>query len=379
MSESLNIFNPLGAVENPRSVNTDLYKVSFKDGKNGIYTAKVRFVPWVNNPARCIVDKQVCWVKDPVSNRAMYVDDPRSIGEYSPVTDMFFKLYNTKVGMFIDYAKKNLSSKLQYASLVQIIEDEQHPELVGQIKVFIYGKKIWQKIYDQEHLPNVPPVNPFHPIDGKVFYIRCVEQSGFNNFDQSMFLDKGNTSSAMYIPTMDGSNWEQVTNSTDQNRVVEYLRMASPDLSKYEYQPWTQEQTNFVNEALQQANIFFNSGTNQTNMSVLKGGGMQGDMQYVPQPSFPGAVMPQPNTATSQPIQSIPPMSQPAIPQNNSSGGFSIGSIPSSGITPGAMPPQPQQGITGVKLPPSMNQPQPQTQQQTGSIGGNLDDILNSI
>ena len=386
MSENTNIFNPMGAVETTRSANTDLYKVSFKDGKNSIYTATVRFIPWVNNPARCIVDKQVSWVKDPINNRGMYIDDPRSIGEYSPVTDMFFKLYNTKIDAFVDYAKRNLSSKHQYASLVQIINDEQHPELNGQIKVFIYGKKIWQKIYDQEHLPGVPPVNPFHPIEGRFFYIRCVEQSGFNNFDQSMFLDKGNSSSAMLIPNEDGTAMVQIDETTDQNRVIEYLKSASPDLSKYEYQPWTEEQAKFIDNALQQANAFFNGGTPQTNMAVLNGG-----MQSVAQPSFPGVNMPQSNTGVpaSQPMgHSVPQMpqmpqvpqsSQPVPPSNNSFGNFTIGSIPSSGGTPGAIPQPKNPGVSGVIIPPTINKPpQPQIQ-QGGSIGGNLDDILNNI
>lgn len=404
MSENTNIFNPTGAIETPRLTNTDLYKVSYKEGKNGIYTATVKFIVNVNNPARCIVDKQVSWVKDPVANRGMYVDDPRSIGEYSPVTDMFFKFFNTKIDAFVDYAKKNLSSKLQYASLVQIINDEQHPELNGQIKVFIYGKKIWQKIYDQEHLPGVPPVNPFHPIEGRYFYIRCVEQSGFNNFDQSMFLDKGNTSSAMWMPNLDGTAMVQIDETTDQNRIVEYLRSVSPDLSKYEYQPWTEEQAKFVDTALQQANAYLNGGTLQTNMAVLNGG-----MQTVAQPSFPGVGMPQANPGMQPgmgmpqqmgqpmpqqmptPQMPTPQMPQPAAPANNSFAGFSIGSVPSTGATPGAMPapstmpnpgmPAPQMpapGISGVNLPPTMNQSQTQPQ-QTGSIGGNIDDILNSI
>ena len=176
---SNSIFAPIGAMDSPRNIsNTDIYKVSHKDGKNGIYQSIVRFIPWVKNPARCIVDKQVSWVKNPVSGKGMYIDDPRSIGEFSPVTDMFFQFYNTKSDQFIDFAKKNLSSKLQYASLVQIIKDDQHPELVGQIKVFVYGKKIWQMLYDEEHPTDgvTMPNNPFHPIDGRHFFIKCCEK-----------------------------------------------------------------------------------------------------------------------------------------------------------------------------------------------------------
>lgn len=377
MAENTNIFNPTGAVNAPRTGNTDLYKVSFKEGKNGIYTSTIRFLPWVNDPAHCIIDKQVTWLKNPVTGKGMYVDDPRSIGEYSPVTDMFFKLYNTKIDKYVQFAKENLSSKLQYASLVQIINDEQHPELNGQIKIFIYGKKIWQKIYDQEHLPGIQPVNPFHPIEGKYFYIRCVDQSGFNNFDQSMFLDKGNGSSAMWIPNPQGGPMFQIDENTDQNLVIDYLKTASPDLSKYEYQPWTPEQAKFVDEVLQIANEFATNGTIQTNMSVLGGA----NMQPVAQPTFPGVPGQQPAAPQPQMPQMPQTAQAPTTPANNSFGGFTIGSVPSAGNTPGTMTPNPAgPGISGVTLPPTMGpQQNPAAPVGGGSIGGNIDDILNNI
>ena len=376
---SNSIFAPIGAMDSPRNIsNTDIYKVSHKDGKNGIYQSIVRFIPWVKNPARCIVDKQVSWVKNPVSGKGMYIDDPRSIGEFSPVTDMFFQFYNTKSDQFIDFAKKNLSSKLQYASLVQIIKDDQHPELVGQIKVFVYGKKIWQMLYDEEHPTDgvTMPNNPFHPIDGRHFFIKCCEKSGFNNFDQCKFLQRdNNTSSAMWIPGADGM-WHPIDVNTDQNLVVEYLQTNSPDLSKYDYQPWTEEQAKFVDEVLQISRNYLQTGTIPTNMATLNGI----NMQPVAQPQFPGVSMP-----VNQGAQNIPSaqgMSQIQIPTNNASqqannsfGGFTIGSMPTNGMPVNAG----QSGISGVPMPPVLNIQSAQAAPTSGSIGGNIDDILNNI
>lgn len=378
-----NIFNPTGAVDAPRAVNTDLYKVSYKDSKSGVYTTTIRFIPWVQNPARCIVDKQVSWVKNELTGKGMYVDDPRSIGEFSPVTDMFFKLYNTKVDRFVNYAKQNLSSKTQYASLVQIINDEQHPELNGQIKVFVYGRTIWQKIYDQEHLPGIPPVNPFHPLEGRYFYIRCVEKSGFNNFDQSVFIDYS-PSNAMWMPGPDGQ-MHQIDATTDQNAVVEYLRANSPDLSKYEYQPWTAEQAKFVDEAVQMANQLLTGGTIQTNMSALAGVNAQPATQaMMPGVGMVGTPAGAPQGQPMQPAAQMPQMpamgATPQQPANNSYGGFSIGSVPSTGTTPmNPMPNPAGPGISGVTLPPNMGSQPAAPVQQGGSIGGNIDDVLNNL
>ena len=397
------IFAPVGAVDSPRNVtNTDIYKVSYKDGKNNIYQATIRFIPWVKNPARCIVDKQVSWVKNPTNGKGMYIDDPRSVGEFSPVTDMFFQFYNTKSDQFIDFAKKNLSSKLQYASLVQIIRDDQHPELQGQIKVFIYGKKIWQMLYDEEHPTDgvTTPTNPFHPIDGRYFFIKCCEKSGFNNFDQCKFLPRENgATSAMYLPGADGM-MHPIDANTDQNLVVEYLQTNSPDLSKYEYQPWTEEQAKFVDEVLQISRNYLQTGTIPTNMATLSGV----NMQPVAQPQFPGVSMPvnqgmmtPPPVAQGMPqMPQMPGMAVPAQPAqmpqmpaptmappqqaNNSFGGFTIGSVPNANAPVNSGQPMAQPGINGMTMPPVMNpQPQQQAAPAGGSIGGNIDDILNNI
>ena len=91
------LFNPqAGVAEAPQSVrNTDEYKVSFKDGKGGIYESVIRFVPWYANPEKSIIAKTVSYVKNPITQQGVYVDDPRTVGSFSPIIDMFFKFYNS--------------------------------------------------------------------------------------------------------------------------------------------------------------------------------------------------------------------------------------------------------------------------------------------
>lgn len=362
------LFNPKGAENSPVKTNSELYKVNYKEGKGNVYTSVVRFIPWVTDPSKCIIEKQVSYVKNPVTKQAMYIDDPRSIGEFSPVTDMFFKFYNTKNDTFVKYGKENLSSKLQYASLVQIIKDDQHPELVGQIKVFIYGKKLWQKLYDEEHPPVGTGVNPFHPINGKFFLIHCCEQSGFNNYDQSKFFDNGGNN-GMFIPV--GDRMEQITENTDQNLIVEYLRTVSPDLGKYSYQPWTQEQAKFIEDCLLMATNYLNTGTLPTNMAVANGGA---NMQTVTQPVFPGATMQQPMQPVTNPMMPVNAV-QPAAPMS----GFNLGGMPVGGVqqNPGTVT---EPSVSGINLPPTIGmQPTNSAPVNGGSIGGNIDDILKNI
>lgn len=377
MSEVTSIFNP-GSVEAPAvKANSEIYKVNYKEGKGNIYNAVIRFIPWVTDPSKLYFEKQVSYVKKPMTSQGIYVDDPRSIGEFSPVSDMFFKFYNTKNDAFIKYAREHLSSKQQYASLVQIIKDEQHPELQGQIKVFIYGTKVWQKIYDEQHPPVGVGVNPFHPINGKFFYIHCCEKSGFNNYDQCKFFDN-NGNNGMYIAV--GDRMEQVNANTDQNAVVEYLKVNSPDLSKYGYQPWTQEQAKFVEEVLQMSAAYLNTGTLPSNTAVVNGAA---NMQQVAQPTFPGIQQPAAQPSTPQ----MPQMNMGSTPAPSAMSGFNIGGMPAMntgmpaanpGLNPGIGVTEP--GISGINMPPTIGieNPAPSTP-ATGSIGGNIDDILSNI
>jgi hypothetical protein len=393
MSDLASIFNPAGAQAAPAKTNTELYKVSYKDGKNNIYGALIRFLPWVNDPSKCIIEKQVSWVKNPLTQEGKYIDDPRSIGEFSPVSDMFFKFYNTKNDTFIDYAKKNLSAKTQYASLVQIIQDEQHPDLNGQIKVFVYGKTIWQFLYNEEHPVIGTGSNPFHPITGRFFYIYCTEKSGFNNFDQCKFIDNTGNINGMYIPKLDGSGMEQATAETDPNRIIEYLKVNSPDLSKYEFQPWTQDQAKFVEDVIQISATYLQTGNLPSNLGTLNGVNMQPRQQATfpganmqPQMGMPQMGMPQmgmPQMGMPQQPQMGMPQPQPqpqSQPQPQPMSGFNIGGMPGIGVQPN---PQPQQGatnpgISGINLPPTMSEGK-ESAPTTGSIGGNIEDILKNI
>jgi hypothetical protein len=91
--DSNKLFSPVGATKEEKT-NTEQYKVSFKEGKNGVYRSVIRFIPNFADPSKSTMIKSVSWVKNPITQKGMYVDDPRSVGQPSPVTDMYFNLYN---------------------------------------------------------------------------------------------------------------------------------------------------------------------------------------------------------------------------------------------------------------------------------------------
>lgn len=394
MSNFQNLFNPK-TIEAPVTKNSDEYSVSFKEGKGGVYKSIVRFIPYYANPDKNIMKKITTYVTDPISGRGMLVDDPRTVGKFSPCTDMFFKFFNTKIDAFVQYGKKTFSTRTQYASLIQIIQDEQHPELVGQIKVLKYGQKIWDKIYAEEHPQIGEGINPFNPIYGRYFCITCIEKSGFNNYDQSTFLDNKNAAgqnlNGMWYKNPATNSFEVVTANTDQQAVFDYLASNSPDLSVYDYHPWTAEQEQFVNNVLSMSAEYLQTGKLQQNMATVNTA-QPGGFASNPNPVFPGATLAAPATPATPATPAMPAMPQtpagqmfnPAptapmptpTPQAPAMSGLSIGNT-SIGETPAVNPGQ--QMVQGVDIP--QVEPSVVTPGISGmpSLGANIDSILQNI
>ena len=385
------LFNPQAAVvESPQAVrNTDEYKVSFKDGKGGIYESIIRFVPWYADPDKSIIAKTVSYVKNPITQQGVYVDDPRTVGSFSPIIDMFFKFYNSGNAVFQDFGKKHLSSKTQYAALVQIIKDDQHPDLVGKIKVFKFGQKLYDKINAEMHPAMGQGVLPYHPIYGRYFYLKCTSQSGFNNFDQSYFFDNKNAQNQIlpmgvwYMNPATGK-MDICTEQTDQQAFADYLATNSPDLSRYEYNPWTSEQEKHINDALKIMADYMQTGSLQSNLQTLNTPSAPvAGMTVNSAPAFPGATMPAPAHAAPVAPTGLPQVPQGAAPSPAaptpapSMGTFSMGA--NLGGTP--VPASPAAGvISGVDIPTVEPATAPSAGVTTlgGSIG-NIDDVIANL
>ena len=382
MSTNLkDLFNPGSIVSATTSFNSDEYGVSYKEGKGGIYTSVIRFIPYVANPSKSLITKYVSYVKNPITNQAIYVDDPRSIGQKSPILDMFFNCWGTNNAQIRDFAKQHISTKQQYVSLIQIIQDEQHPELVGKIMVFKFGKKIFDKLEAEQKGIMGNGINPFHPITGRYFLIKCISQSGFNNFDQSMFFDpKGADgrpvpSGFWYLPDPSKPKaFAPVTEESDQQAVADFLKANSPDLSTYDYTQWSAQDDKFINETLVIVANYLEKGTLQSNLQTVNTTAPAG-LQTNPNPVFPGA-QPQPAPAPI-PTPATPqamPQAAPASPINIS--GLQFGSPSLNETVPMSQPEITAPSISGIEIP---NVGSVEDIPAAPGIGGNLDDIISQL
>ena len=220
------------------------YNPSSEKGQGGVYKSVIRFIPWWQNPNNSISEKWVCWLVDPITDKGKYVDCPSSIGKPSVLQDMFFKLRKSES---VQEQKKSeiFSRRHSFAALIQVIKDEQNKELEGKVMVWKFGKKVWDKINAEKKPVIGDPHEPFDLLDGKAFAVVVSKVGGFNNYDQSRFLDKK-------IPLILSINdkLQPINEKTPKETVFNYLKEASPDLSKYAFKEWDQDTHEYVNQVI---------------------------------------------------------------------------------------------------------------------------------
>jgi len=114
-----------------------------------------------------------------------------TLGQKDPVGEFNSKLWNESSDDNSPQRKQVRAQKrkLTYIANVLVIRDEKNPENEGQIKLFKFGKKIFDKItlamnpqYEDEK-----PMNPFDMWEGANFKIKIRNVEGYRNYDLSAF------------------------------------------------------------------------------------------------------------------------------------------------------------------------------------------------
>ena len=111
-----------------------------------------------------------------------------SLGQQDPLSELNSKMWNT--GIEADKATvRNRKRNLRYVANVLIVSDPSAPENEGQVKLYRFGKKIFDKIMDsmQPQFPDEKPVNPFDMWEGADFTVKIRKVEGYPNYDASTF------------------------------------------------------------------------------------------------------------------------------------------------------------------------------------------------
>ena len=111
-----------------------------------------------------------------------------SIGQKDPVGELNSRLWNSGNEEDKETARKQ-KRRLHYISNVLIVSVPANPQNEGQVKLFVYGKKIFDKIMDvmQPQFPGETPVNPFNFWEGADFQLKIRNVAGYRNYDKSEF------------------------------------------------------------------------------------------------------------------------------------------------------------------------------------------------
>jgi len=118
-----------------------------------------------------------------------------TLNEKCPVCEHNNTLWNSGIEANKDIARKQ-KRKLSYVANILVISDPSNKENEGQVKLFKFGKKIFDKITEamNPEFADETPINPFDLWEGANFKLKIRNVEGYRNYDKSEFAEK----SALY-------------------------------------------------------------------------------------------------------------------------------------------------------------------------------------
>lgn len=242
--EEFDIFNL--SIDDVKLVETkkdkvQLYNVDPKKSSDNVRRAIIRFMPnlFGGVKGKSIVRKYSYWLPDPEGgNNGFYADCPSSVEEKSIIADTYWRLKNSKSALDQKRAESLKRSEYFY-SYVLIVKDSVFPELEGTIQVFRYPKSI-KKMIDAQLTPDakdsefeaVEPVQIFDPLHGKDFMLKVVIKGDYWNYDECKFANSISPASIKGV---------KIANDAESRKLVMSLYENVPNLSDFEFKPWSSD------------------------------------------------------------------------------------------------------------------------------------------
>ena len=114
-----------------------------------------------------------------------------TLNQKDPVSEYNSTLWNSGIEANKDIARKQ-KRRLNYVANIYVVSDPSNPENEGQIKLFKFGKKIFDKITEamNPEFADETPVNPFDMWEGANFKLKIRNVEGYRNYDKSEFAEK---------------------------------------------------------------------------------------------------------------------------------------------------------------------------------------------
>ena len=154
--------------------------------KSGNGYAVIRFLPAPNG-------EDLPWVK--LFSHAFqgpggwYIENSlTTIGKQDPIGELNRELWNTGNESDKDTVRKQ-KRKLSFYANIYVVKDPANPQNEGQVFLYKFGKKIFDKIMDamQPEYEDETPINPFDFWQGANFKLKLSKVAGYWNYDKSEF------------------------------------------------------------------------------------------------------------------------------------------------------------------------------------------------
>jgi hypothetical protein len=154
--------------------------------KTGNGYAVLRFLPAPNGEE---MPWQRVWTHAFQDKGGWFIENSlTTLNHKDPVSEENTRLWNTGIDSDKDIARKR-KRKLSYYANVFVVSDPKHPENEGQVKLYKFGKKIFDKITEamQPAFEDEQAINPFDFWKGANFKLKIRKVDGYWNYDKSEF------------------------------------------------------------------------------------------------------------------------------------------------------------------------------------------------
>ena len=114
-----------------------------------------------------------------------------TLNQKDPVSEYNSTLWNSGIEANKEIARKQ-KRRLHYVANIMVVSDPSRPENEGQIRLYKFGKKIFDKITEamNPEFADEVAVNPFDLWEGANFKLKIRNVEGYRNYDKSEFGDK---------------------------------------------------------------------------------------------------------------------------------------------------------------------------------------------
>jgi len=112
-----------------------------------------------------------------------------TLGQKCPVSEYNSMLWNQGTEQDKAFVRSKTKRRLSYISNIYVVKDPANPQNEGQVFLYKFGKKIFDKINDQmvPEFDDESPVNPFDLWEGADFRLKIRNVEGYRNYDKSEF------------------------------------------------------------------------------------------------------------------------------------------------------------------------------------------------